>query len=475
MDDEVDLLGGEAVPAEEVGADLLDEIALVVGDLPAVAADEVEGVVGVGELPAAAVVAEADLLDEVEVVEQREGPVDAREVDVGDPLGHPVVDLLGGEVAVGLAQHVPDELALRRHPVALIAQARGDVHARIMPDPTRGPKPPAALSSRPMRLQLTTHLDDDVLAEILDLIEVTTRIDGHRPVGEHKYAHLAVGASAWTGVLARDEGGALIGYAHTRWGAPGAVPRVAVELVVHPEHRGGGEVARALLAETCGVVGRAGGGRLWLWVHRVEDPADTLAAELGFTVQRDLAFMTRPLREAPPPGELPEGVTLAAYVPGRDDEELLRVNNAAFAGHPENGDWDADELARRRALPWFDPDDVLLAWRGERLLGFHWTKYHGHDTEEVPAHEPVGEVYILGVDPAAQGLGLGKALLREGLRHLHDRGCELAVLYVDRASTGAVRLYEREGFTIAYHEVCYEDEVAPAPDAAAADLRYPAP
>ncbi|MFO8075214.1 MAG: GNAT family N-acetyltransferase, partial [Egibacteraceae bacterium] len=127
------------------------------------------------------------------------------------------------------------------------------------------------------------------------------------------------------------------------------------------------------------------------------------------------------------------------------------------------------------ALPWFVAGDVLLAWRGGRLLGFHWTKYHGHDAEEVPAHEPVGEVYILGVDPAAQGLGLGRALLREGLRHLHERGCELAVLYVDRASAGAVRLYEREGFTIAYHEVCYEDEVAPAPDAAAEDLRYPAP
>ena len=326
-----------------------------------------------------------------------------------------------------------------------------------------------------MRIELTTRLDQACLDEIVDLIETTAKIEGHRPVGEHKYAHLAVGATGWTGVLARDDGGTLVGYAHTRWNEPDADPRVAIEVVVHPDHRYEGRVASALLDEARAVVARAGGGTVWLWVHRVDDPRKTLAAELGFAVQRELAFMTRRLDDAVEPVALPPGVELRPYRPGIDDDELLRVNNAAFAGHPENGDWDAGELAGRRALPWFVADDALLAWRGNTLLGFHWTKWHGHDSEEVPAHEPVGEVYILAVDPAAQGTGLGRGLLAAGLEHLAGRGCTIAVLYVDRASAGALRLYERAGFTVEYHEVCYEQSVPPEPDASGVDLRHPAP
>lgn len=323
------------------------------------------------------------------------------------------------------------------------------------------------------RLELRTRLDEDVLRDVLDLLDRTTEIEGHRPVGEHKYAHLRVGARGWSGVLAY-EGDRLVGYAHTRWNARGTRPRCAVEVVVHPQEARTG-VAEALLDEARAVVARAGGGAMWLWVHRVEDARDTLAARLGFRVQRELAFMSRALDD-PVPREvrLPDGAALREYVPGQDDDALLAVNNRAFAGHPENGGWTAAHLAERRSRPWFEGGDVLLAWRGPELLGFHWTKWHGHESDEVPAHEPVGEVYVLAVDPAAQGLGLGRALLRAGLRHLQLRGCAFAVLYVDCTSTAAVRLYEDEGFAVQYFEVCYEDEVPPAAAAAPDDLLRPA-
>src|SRR5919106_1294223 len=103
-------------------------------------------------------------------------------------------------------------------------------------------------------IETQTILDRATLREILDLIEATTQIEGHRPVGEHKYSHLKVGAIGWLGVLARERG-QLIGYAHTRWGRPNERPRVAVEVVVHPDHRQGGKVAVQLLAETESAVG----------------------------------------------------------------------------------------------------------------------------------------------------------------------------------------------------------------------------
>jgi mycothiol synthase len=55
-------------------------------------------------------------------------------------------------------------------------------------------------------------------------------------------------------------------------------------------------------------------------------------------------------------------------------------------------------------------------------------------------------VYVLGVDPSAQGLGLGAVLLLRGLAYLRERGCPDVLLYVDASNTGAMRLYERYGF-----------------------------
>jgi mycothiol synthase len=322
-----------------------------------------------------------------------------------------------------------------------------------------------------LRIELRNTLDQRALDEILALIEEARRIEGHAPVGEHKASHLAVGARDWVGVLAYD-GDRLVGYAHTRWNAPQARPRMAVEVVVHPRWHDR-DVARRLLNETRAVLGRAGGGLLYLWVHWVADSRATLAARMGFRINRELAYMVRDLA-APPEVTLPEGVTLRAYRPGRDDAAFLAVNNAAFAGHPENGGWTAEDFAERRALDWFDPEGLLMAWRGEELLGFHWTKWHGHTGEDPPPHEPVGEVYVLGVAPAAQGLGLGRALLRAGLAHLHRRGCRRVLLYVDTASEGARRLYESEGFRTRSLEVCYEEEVWPIVDHQRAELLRPA-
>lgn len=323
------------------------------------------------------------------------------------------------------------------------------------------------------RIEIRADLDERILSAVCRLLDEVTDLEGHRPVGEHKYAHLTSGARDWTGVLAYDDE-SLAGYAHVRWNAAGERPRAAVEVVVRPDHPDHDRLALRLLDETRALLARTGGGVMYLWVHRVEDPHDTLAARAGFQIQRQLAFMTRSLPERPAVPTPPEGVVLRTYEPEEDDEQLLRVNNAAFQGHPEQGDWDADTLAGRRRLPWFDPTGVIMAWRGEELVGFHWTKWHGHDADEVVgAHEPVGEVYVLAVAPATQGMGLGRILLAAGLAHLHDRGCRQAILYVDADDDGPVGLYESVGFSCAYHEVCYEDYAAPAA-ASAEDLLRPA-
>ena len=54
---------------------------------------------------------------------------------------------------------------------------------------------------------------------------------------------------------------------------------------------------------------------------------------------------------------------------------------------------------------------------------------------------------MLGIDPDAQGLRLGRALTDLGLAHLRGRGLAQVLLYVEEDNAAAVRLYEGRGFT----------------------------
>ena len=179
------------------------------------------------------------------------------------------------------------------------------------------------------------------------------------------------------------------------------------------------------------------GRRLLVWSHgRTSRLPDELEAH-GFTVVRELHQLRRPLSDAIEVPPTPADVDIRAFAVGTDEDAWVAINAAAFAKHPEQGTWTRVDLEAREHDAWFDPSGFLMAWRGEDLLGFHWTKIHP---------DGAGEVYVIGVAPHAQGLGLGVVLLQRGLVYLRGRGCPEVLLYVDGDNTGAMRLYERNGF-----------------------------
>ncbi|MBB5776794.1 mycothiol synthase [Nonomuraea jabiensis] len=301
-------------------------------------------------------------------------------------------------------------------------------------------------------VKVRERLDDTEVAAVLGLVEAATEADGVRPLNEHVMLHLRYGGDPQARSLLLEADGTLVGYAHID--PTDEVEGPSAELVIHPAHRRQGHGARLLRAVT-----ELADGRPRLWAHGDHEGAGALAAAFGFERVRSLWQMRRSLFAPLEASALPDGVELRTFVPGQDEEAWLKVNAAAFAHHPEQGAWTMDDLLRREQEPWFDPEGFFLAFRGDRLAGFHWTKIHGSSSH---GHEPLGEVYVVGVDPTQQGTGLGRTLTLAGLCHLRSRGLAQAMLYVDEANTAAIRLYESLGFNRWDVDVMY----APAGEAA---------
>jgi mycothiol synthase len=136
-----------------------------------------------------------------------------------------------------------------------------------------------------------------------------------------------------------------------------------------------------------------------------------------------------------------------AFEPGRDEEAVIAVNARAFDWHPEQGQLTVAELVATEGESWFDPTGFFLAEKQEKVVGFHWTKIH-------PGR--VGEVYVVGVDPAAQGGGLGRALTLVGLHYLRGLGVGEIILYVESDNSPAVAVYARLGFSVAATDASYQ-------------------
>lgn len=298
------------------------------------------------------------------------------------------------------------------------------------------------------------RLTEAAAAEVLGLADAAARADQMSPLSEQARLQVRHGGPHVRHLLLAIDG-ELAGYAQLELADPGGPGAAAEgpsgELVIHPDRRRHGlglRLARRLRAE-------AGPAPLRVWAHGDLPAARALAARAGYERSRALWSMRRPLSEPLPAPRFPAGVTVRPFAVGTDEAAWLAVNRKAFAHHPEQGAWTLADLKVREQEPWFDPAGFFLAERSGALAGFHWTKVHEAGPGRDHAGAPVGEVYVVGVDPAEQGTGLGRALTLAGLRHLQSRGLGEVMLYVDEENTAAIRLYESLGFRPTGTDVMY--------------------
>jgi mycothiol synthase len=293
--------------------------------------------------------------------------------------------------------------------------------------------------SEQLAIASAAELNETEINGVLKLVAAAEPIDQMRALNEAALLRLRR-PHPTTQHLLVSEGAELVGYAQLESGTEWS----AGQLLVSPDHRRRG-IGTLLLQRLIMESSRP----LRVWAMRDSPAARALAKVTGMNRQRELLIMERGLDEEMPEPVIPAGVQIRTFVPGRDEQEWLRVNAAAFAHHPEQALIDGDDLADRMAEPWFDPKGFFVATIDETMVGFHWTKQH---------QDQLGEVYVLGVTPEAAGRGLGKALLVTGLRSLQERGSTCVRLYVEADLRAAIELYLNYGFATVSRDVMYAQD-----------------
>ena len=287
------------------------------------------------------------------------------------------------------------------------------------------------------------------------------------------------------------EEGCLVGYGNVdRRRIP------TIEVVVHPLYRRQG-IGEKLL---CTLLGSAtdysaqpddsgtaddADKRPMVWAHGDLSAASHLAQKLHLERSRELLQMScSPANLTTALPSLPANSEILTFTEADNrfgetamNAEIVRVNNAAFSWHPEQSGWDTAQVVSHRNEPWFTSDDCFVALApgdgsttfGDagavsgtsgarpRVAGFVWTKIHGVSTDASTelSTGKIGELYLVGVDPAMQGQRIGTVLTSLALRQLATRHVSQFILYVEGDNTAALKVYERHGFTISRCDVAY--------------------
>ena len=289
---------------------------------------------------------------------------------------------------------------------------------------------------------VTEHLAPATVAEVQHLVTTAEERDGFRPISDQAWLDLSNGTTAPSiRVTLTADDDSVIAYAQ----AVDIGVEWTLETVVHPDVRTEfAPIATRLITAVTDAMHERGGGTLAWTVLGPTPQHDAVAASFGLQASRRLHQMRRAL-----PTGLDFDVRTRSFDAVRDVDDWVRVNARAFAWNPEQGTWTVASLRMRMAEPWFDADGFLIHERDGRMAAFCWTKVHATATP------PLGEIYVIAVDPDFHGLGLGRAMTLAGLHSLSERGLRTGMLFVDSDNVAAVRLYDTLGFAITRTDCLY--------------------
>jgi mycothiol synthase len=139
----------------------------------------------------------------------------------------------------------------------------------------------------------------------------------------------------------------------------------------------------------------------------------------------------------------PKGIELRAHEGATAVDAIVRAYNGSFIDHFNFHPTDAQTVeADFLRDPNADPSLWFFAYDGDDLAGFCLTWLSGESKDR-------GRLGPIGTMRSHRRIGLGRALLRHGVRALSDRGAKKVSLGVDTENpSGAVQLYQSDGFEV---------------------------
>jgi mycothiol synthase len=217
-----------------------------------------------------------------------------------------------------------------------------------------------------------------------------------------------------------------------------------------PEHRGRGAGAALLRWTLARAASEPGVRDVWTIAH---DPdAVPLLEGAGFRLAGTGELLVLDDPAAVPAAGWPAGVRLDTSLRGgRLVAALVEACDRAYGHLPRYHGATTSQVASLLRHPDADPSLCLLAFRDGEAVGFAFCLL------ERRRGQLEGWVHDLGVAPAARGIGLGRALLWQGILAMREQGAARVLLGMDAANDRARRLYQRTGFrtteTFGYHRL----------------------
>ncbi len=257
--------------------------------------------------------------------------------------------------------------------------------------------------------------------------------------------------------VVEDGRGNLLGYEefYNRYGS--AV--LSGDGYVHPDHRvqGIGTAMLRALEARCREAMHAAEAGMRVYIRNGMSMIDTSGIELheneGYQPVRYSWRMEIQLAGPPPEPVWPSGIALQPFDLNAHNRLVFEADEEAFLDHwghtPGTFERWQHHLTSSRE---FDPGLWFIAWDKDQVAGYALCRYRNG----------IGWVGSLGVRRAWRRRGLGLALLYHSFGEFSRRGMETIGLGVDAANpTGATRLYQKAGMSVASEYVIYEKELRP--------------
>ena len=237
-------------------------------------------------------------------------------------------------------------------------------------------------------------------------------------------------------------------------------PFWTIDYVCHPQT--GKDLHRQILAwvdrRALAALGTTTGRPMWfveVLAHKTERIRDL--EEAGFVSQVDAGedswskvLMYRPVDMPVPDYTLPAGFTIRPLAGEHEVEAYVQLHRAVFESTNMTAEWRTRTLRR----PEYQDDlDLVVVAPDGRLAGFCvcWL-------DSALEGKPSGQIEPLGVHRDFRTLGLGRAILSEGLRRLSLHGVQSVYVETDRHRNAALGLYEEVGFRPMHEVLVYRKD-----------------